>query len=86
MPLYALAGAAAQAVFVDSRPSALIFAAGDEVVASNSCLPFWMTVTSVNERNGYCRCNFGSSGNYAGNFHHSELRFHGGAQIDQLAS
>lgn len=66
--------------------STIMFASGDEVKAKNSMLPFWMTVTSVNERNGYCRCNFGSSGNYAGNFHQSELSFHGGKQLDQKST
>ncbi len=61
--------------------STMIFAAGDEVKAKSKSLPFWMTVVSVNERNGYCRCNFGATGNYAGNFHQSELTFHGGQEI-----
>lgn len=66
--------------------STVMFAKGDEVKAKSSMLPFWMTVTSVNERNGYCRCNFGSSGNYAGNFHQSELNFLGGKQLDQATA
>lgn len=63
--------------------SALMYAPGDEVKAKSAMLPFWMTVTSVNERTGFCSCNFGSSGNYAGNFHQSELNFFGGKQLDQ---
>lgn len=63
--------------------SALMYAPDDEVKAKSDMLPFWMTVTSVNERNGFCRCNFGSSGNYAGNFHVSELSFYGGRQLEQ---
>lgn len=66
--------------------TALMYAPGDEVKAKSDMFPFWMTVTSVNERNGYCRCNFGSSVNYAGNFHQSELGFHGGKQLDQQAA
>lgn len=66
--------------------STVMFAKGDEVKAKSSMLPFWMTVTAVNERNGYCRCNFGSSGNYAGNFHQSELNFHGGKQLDHATA
>ncbi|MBD8708461.1 hypothetical protein IFT47_17670 [Pseudomonas sp. CFBP 13711] len=60
-----------------------IMYAQDEVKAKSYMLPFWMTVTSVNGRNGFCRCNFGSSGNYAGNFHMSELGFYGGKQLEQ---
>lgn len=63
--------------------SALMYAPGDEVKAKSDMLPFWMTVTSVNERTGFCSCNFGRSGNYAGNFHQSELKFFGGKQLDQ---
>ncbi|MCF5372009.1 hypothetical protein [Pseudomonas syringae] len=63
--------------------STLMYAAGDEVKAKSRMLPFWMTVISVNQRNGYCQCNFGSTGNYAGNFHQSELTFHGGKLLDQ---
>ena len=65
--------------------STILFAPGDEVKSKSEMLPFWMTITSVNERTGYCQCYFGSSGNYAGNFHHSELRFNGGRQFQQLA-
>ncbi len=65
--------------------SEVLFAKGDEVKARNPNLPFWMTVVSVNPRTGFCQCNFGASGNYAGNFHQSELRFHGGTEYAQAA-
>jgi hypothetical protein len=40
----------------------------------------------VNERTGFCQCEFGFSGRYAGNFHISELKFYGGNVIEgQLA-
>jgi len=75
----------AQATVAQLPPVAVVsdmmFAPGDEVKAKSSCLPFWMTVDSVNPRNGFCRCSFGSSGNDAGNFHQSELVFNGGALI-----
>lgn len=62
--------------------SSIMFAAGDEVEAKSPTLHYWMTVTSVNKRTGYCRCNFGSSGRDAGNFHHTDLKFYGGNQIN----
>ncbi|HEJ4407833.1 TPA: hypothetical protein SL557_000112 [Pseudomonas aeruginosa] len=65
--------------------SEVMFAKGDEVKARNPNLPFWMTVVSVNPRTGFCQCNFGATGNYAGNFHQSELRFHGGTEYAQAA-
>lgn len=65
--------------------SDVMFAPGDEVKAKNRNLPFWMTVVSVNQRTGFCQCNFGATGNYAGNFHQSELRFHRGTEFAQVA-
>lgn len=65
--------------------STLMFAPGNSVKAKDDMLQFWMTVVSVNERTGYCRCAFGSSGRDAGNFHQSELKFYGGVQLTQLA-
>ncbi|MEX6780437.1 hypothetical protein [Pseudomonas aeruginosa] len=65
--------------------SEVMFAKGDEVKAKNRNLPFWMTVVSVNPRTGFCQCNFGASGNYAGNFHQSELRFNRGTEYAQAA-
>ncbi|MPQ69468.1 hypothetical protein [Pseudomonas sp. MWU12-2323] len=62
--------------------SAIMFAPGDEVQAKSPMLTFWMTVTTVNNRTGFCRCQFGFSGRDAGNFHHSELKFYGGNQIN----
>jgi hypothetical protein len=62
--------------------SPIMFAEGDEVEARNPNLPFIMSVVSVNARTGFCRCVFGYSGRDAGNFHHSELKFHGGQLID----
>ncbi|MFL1449181.1 hypothetical protein ACI77O_12370 [Pseudomonas tritici] len=66
--------------------SSIMFAPKDAVRTKNRMNPFWMTVMSVNPRNGYCQCNFGHSGNYAGNFHFSELTFEGGEQIQQAAN
>lgn len=65
--------------------SPIMFAPGTEVKAKSDMLPFWMTVVSVNERTGFCRCVFGSSDRPAGNFHQSELVFHGGVQVNQVA-
>lgn len=80
---------ASQSLIATHSPLALLsevmFDAGDEVKARSSNLPFWMTVTSVNQRTGFCQCNFGASGNYAGNFHYSELRFHRGNEFAQAA-
>lgn len=80
---------ASHALIASHTPLALLsevmFAVGDEVKARSSNLPFWMTVTSVNQRSGFCQCNFGASGNYAGNFHQSELRFHRGTEFAQAA-
>lgn len=80
---------ASQSLIATHAPLALLsevmFDAGDEVKARSSNLPFWMTVTSVNQRTGFCQCYFGASGNYAGNFHHSELRFHRGNEFAQAA-
>ena len=61
--------------------SEMLFAQGDEVVTKGDRHPFWMTVTSVNSRTGFCRCKFGGSGIDAGNFHQRELKFYGGALI-----
>ncbi len=66
--------------FPDLSP--VMFAVGDEVRAKSEMHPFWMTVTAVNERTGFCRCQFGFSGRDAGNFHFRELKFHGGVEID----
>lgn len=83
----------AMSIAADSPPSVqaplvclspLLFAPGNEVEAKSDKLPFWMTVVSVNERTGFCRCEFGTSGRDAGNFHQSELAFHGGVQVNQL--
>lgn len=80
---HATKGIPSQAVAVTRHAlSSIMFSEGDEVKARNAMLPFWMTVTQVNERTGYCRCAFGASGRDAGNFHYSELRFNGGAQIN----
>lgn len=65
--------------------STSMFAPGDEVESKSRMNPYWMTISTVNERSGYCQCYFGSSDRYAGNFHPSELRFYGGRQYQQLA-
>lgn len=80
-----IASHASHAVQATAVLSTVMFAPGDEVKAKNTMLPFWMTVTSVNERTGFCRCNFGSTGNFAGNFHQGELRFNGGTQLEVAA-
>lgn len=59
----------------------LMYAPRDKVRARSDMYPFWMTVTSVNPRTGFCRCAFGNSGKDAGNFHQSELMLYGDAVI-----
>lgn len=61
--------------------SEMMFDQGDEVVTKSDRHPFWMTITSVNARTGFCRCKFGGSGIDAGNFHQRELQFYGGTVI-----
>jgi len=73
--------------FRPAMASPALLKAGDQVKARNRMFPFWMTVMSVNERTGFCQCNFGYSGRYAGNFQICELEFFGGEEIQgQLAS
>lgn len=70
----------------DAAAAQFMFRPGDEVETKSRLNPFWMTITSVNERTGFCQCEFGFSGRYAGNFHISELKFYGGNEIEgQLA-
>lgn len=80
-----IASHASPAVQAAAVLSTVMFAPGDEVKAKSSMLPFWMTVISVNERTGFCRCNFGRTDRYAGNFHQGELRFNGGTELELAA-
>jgi hypothetical protein len=64
----------------------IMFEQGDEVMARSRMLHFWMTITEVNPSNGFCMCNFGFSGRFAGNFHYSELRFYSGEEHDLITS
>lgn len=84
MPLTSQAAPATQALPVSL--SRIMFEPGNEVKARSDAYPFWMTVVSVNERTGFCRCNFGSSGRDAGNFHHLALDFHGSVQLNHAAA
>jgi hypothetical protein len=62
--------------------SPIMFGVGDRVEAKSPSLHFVMSVNFVNPRTGFCSCVFGFSGRDAGNFHHTELKFYGGDEID----